>query len=96
MNSVDSALKTALITDGSGFCARHLAKRLCDEGGTQIIGADWAEPADEGWVLDDFARVDFVMFGSYAKARAAFGFEPATLLRDALREFWIASIAGCF
>ena len=55
-------MRTALITGASGFCARHLAKRLSSEEGTLIIGADWVPPADGESVFDDFARLDLSEF----------------------------------
>jgi len=98
LNSTDSALKTALITGGSGFCARHLAKRLSVEGGTQVIGADWAEPADEGWVLDDFARVDIGEFTQVAdllrRVRPDFIFHLAGIQRGESNDIYRTNVMG--
>ena len=52
-------MKTALITGASGFCARHLIKKLRTMGdGMRICGIDLAEKAPSDILLDEYFCID--------------------------------------
>lgn len=91
-------MKTALVTGGSGFCARHLARRLSGEGGIRVIGADRAEPEHQGSVLDDFARVDLGEFHQVSdllrRARPDFIFHLAGIQRGEPQDIYSANVMG--
>ncbi len=51
-------MQKVLITGGSGFCARHLTRRLAKEDNIQIIGLDLTKSPPTDIPLDDYISAD--------------------------------------
>ena len=51
-------MKTTLITGVKGFCGRHLARHLSNEGGHRLVGVDLDAESPRGLPLDEYLAVD--------------------------------------
>jgi len=76
-------VRTVLITGAAGFCATHLARRLCDLGGMRLVGLDRNAPA----------AAHAGLWGELAVADIADAAALDALLRR-VRPEWVFHLAG--
>jgi len=88
----------ALITGVEGFCGRHLARRLVNEGKIHVLGIDRAEDCLDKQILDEYVNLDLTdqkgLTNLIRRFRPDWVFHLAGLANGAANEIYCTNVVG--